>query len=343
MSADKKTRTIRFHAHGEPADVLRLEETELPEPAKGRIRIAVHACGLTPADYGLCKGLFPFPGALPRGIGIEASGIVDAVGEGVTDVAVGDRVLGVPDYVGAPIGGASDFAILSAWAPMPENLDFAPAAALPMAVETAYRSLDQLGVKAGKSLLVHGAGTTVGFAAVQIALLRGARVFATAGETYAERLRALGAKVTSYDAGLADRVLRLAGGPVELALDTAPVNVSSTVNSALADLTRAVGGNPKRVLTIADFAGAAKLGVRTSFDPEGATIGGSDTPQLDEGAASIITNTLRYDVLGEFAKLAAEGRFSIPIARSFALEAWRQAFDILLTGNARGKLLLLPR
>lgn len=341
MSTHKKTRAIRFHAYGEPADVLRLEETELPEPGKGRIRIAVHACGLTPADSALCKGLFP--GELPRGIGLEASGIVDAVGEGVTDVAVGDRVLGVPDYAGAPIGGASDFAILNAWARMPAHLDFAPAAALPMAVETAYRSLDQLGVKAGKSLLVHGAGTTVGFAAVQIALLRGARVFATAGETYAERLRALGVKVTSYHAGLADRVLQLAGGPVELALDTAPVNVSSTVNSALADLVRAVGGNPKRVLTIADFAGAAKLGVRTSFDPEGATIGGSDAPQLDERAAKKTANMLRYDVLGEFAKLAGEGRFSIPIARAFPLEEWSKAFDILLTGNARGKLLLLPR
>lgn len=343
MPADKKTRAIRFHANGEPAEVLRLEETELPEPPKGRIRIAVHACGLTPADYALCKGLFPFPGALPRGIGLEASGVVDAVGEGVADVAVGDRVLGVTDYAGAPVGGASDFAILRAWARMPGNLDFAPAAALPMAVETAYRSLDQLGVKAGKSLLVHGAGTTIGFAAVQIALLRGARVFATAGETYAERLRALGAKVTSYSAGLADRVLGLAGGPVELALDTAPVNVSSTVKSALADLVRAVGGDPRRVLTIADFAGAAKLGVRTSFDPEGATIGGPGTPRLDAGAAEKIANALRYDVLGEFARLAAEGRFSIPIARGFALEGWRQAFDILLTGNARGKLLLLPR
>lgn len=339
MSA-KRARTIRFHSYGEPADVLRLEETEVPSPGGGRIRIAVHACGLTPADWALCRGLFR--GELPRGIGLEVSGIVDAIGEGVTDVAVGDRVLGVPDYAGAPVAGASDFAILNAWARMPANLDFAPAAALPMAVETAYRSIEQLGVKAGKSVLVHGAGTTVGYAAVQIALLRGAQVFATAGETYAERLRALGAQVTAYGVGLAERVLQLAGGPVERALDTAPVNVSSTVSGALAELVRAVGGNPKRVLTIVDFAGAAKLGVRTSFDPEGATTGGSDAPQLDAGAAERTTNMLRYDVLGEFARLAAEGRFSIPIARSFPLESWRQALDISQSGHAHGKLLLLP-
>jgi NADPH:quinone reductase-like Zn-dependent oxidoreductase len=340
MSTTRKTRTLRFHSFGDPATVLRFEEVDAPTPAERRIRIAVRACGLTPADLALCKGLFP--GDLPRGVGLEVSGIVDAVGEGVTDVAVGDRVLGVPDYQGAPIGGASDFAILNAWAKIPAALDFAQAAALPMAVETAYRSLDQLGVKAGNSLLVSGAGTTVGFAAVQIALLRGARVFATAGNTYAERLRALGAKVTSYDVGIAERVLELAGSPVELALDTSPVNMSTTVRSALAELVRAVGGRPKCVLTIADFAGAAKLGVRTSFDPDGASVGGSETPNLDAGAAEKTTNMVRYDVLGEFASLAAEGRFSIPIAKKFPLDAWREAFALLQTGHARGKLLLLP-
>lgn len=240
------------------------------------------------------------------------------------------------------MAGAADFALLNVWAKIPAALDFADAAALPMAVETAYRSLDQLGVKAGSSLLVSGGGTTVGFAAVQVALSRGARVFATAGATYAERLRALGAKVTSYDPGIAERVLTLAGGPVDLALDTAPVNMSPTVQSALVELVRAVGGDPKRVLTIADFAGAAKLGVRTSFDPDGAPVGGSETPNLDAGATEKTMRMVRYDVLGEVAGLAAEGRFSIPIARKFPLEAWREAFDLLRTGQARGKLLLVP-
>ncbi|WP_437586084.1 NADP-dependent oxidoreductase [Sorangium sp. So ce1000] len=319
-SSNTEIRAIRFHTYGEPADVLRLERTDMPSPGAGRIRVAVAACGLNPADWALCRGLFP--GALPRGIGLDVSGVVDAVGEGVTDVAVGDRVLGAADYAGAPVAGASDFAILDHWARMPANLDFAQAAALPMAVETAYRSLDQLRVTAGQTLLVHGAGTMMGFAAVQIALLRGARVFATAGDTYAERLRALGAKVTAYGNGMAERVLQMAGGPVELALDTAPVNVSSAVSGALPDLVRVVGGDPRRVLTIVDFAAVAKLGVRST---------------LTEGGP------FRWDVLGEFAQLAAEGRFTIPIARSFTLDDWRTALDISRSGHARGKLLLLPR
>jgi NADPH:quinone reductase-like Zn-dependent oxidoreductase len=105
-----KTRTIRFHGYGEPLDVLRLEETELAGPGAKRVRVRVHACGLNPADWALCRGLFA--GNLPRGIGLDVSGTVDAVGDGVQDVAVGDEVLGAVDFAGAPVAGASDLAIL---------------------------------------------------------------------------------------------------------------------------------------------------------------------------------------------------------------------------------------
>jgi NADPH:quinone reductase-like Zn-dependent oxidoreductase len=94
-------RTVRFHGYGEPADVLRLETAPVPEPGPGRIRVAVHACGLAPADWALCRGLFP--GTLPRGIGCDVSGTVEAVGEGVTDVAAGDPVFGTADFAGQPV------------------------------------------------------------------------------------------------------------------------------------------------------------------------------------------------------------------------------------------------
>ena len=87
-------RTVRFHGFGEPVEVLRLEEVAIPEPGVGRIRIHVHACGLNPADWALCRGLFP--GNLPRGIGLEVSGMVDAIGEGVTNVAGVIRFWGWP-------------------------------------------------------------------------------------------------------------------------------------------------------------------------------------------------------------------------------------------------------
>jgi NADPH:quinone reductase-like Zn-dependent oxidoreductase len=140
-------------------------------------------------------------------------------------------------------------------------------------------------------VLVHGAGTTIGYAAVQIAVLRGARVIATAGTTYAGALRAAGAEVTGYGDGMAERVTALAGGPVDLVLDTAPAS------NALPDLVRTAAA-PGHVLTLSDFEAAQELGVRVSF--------GADN--------------IRYDVLGEYAQLASAGRFTVPVARTFPLD-----------------------
>ncbi len=312
-SATATMRTVRFHAYGEPGDVLHLETVAVADPGPGRIRIVVHACGLAPADWALCRGLFA--GALPRGIGIDVSGRVDAVGDGVTDVATGDLVLGTADWRNCATAGASDRAIMDRWVPVPAGLDLMTAAALPLAIDTAYGHLNQLGLDPAKTILIHGAGSTIGYAAVQIALIRGARVIATAGDTYAQQLRDLGAAVTAYGDGMVERVGAISDGPVDLVLDTAPIG------GALPDLVRIAGGDPQRVLTIADFAAAGELGVRDGFHED---------------------RTLRFDVFPEFAQLAAAGKFTVPIARTFPLDDWRSALRISLSGRARGKLLLLP-
>src|SRR5580698_10890840 len=135
-------RSLRFHEYGEPANVLRLDQAGAPEPRAGHIRVRVHACGLNPTDWALCRGLFA--GDLPRGIGLDVAGIVDAVGEGVTNIGVGDRALGSASFSTYPSAGASDFAVLERWGPAPDGLDLVKAAALPMAVETASLHLDAL-------------------------------------------------------------------------------------------------------------------------------------------------------------------------------------------------------
>ncbi|MDD9271742.1 NADP-dependent oxidoreductase [Paenibacillus sp. GCM10023248] len=308
-------RTIRFRDYGEPTDVLHLEEAAIPEPGPGRIRVSVRACGLNPVDWAMCRGHFASQLPVPRGIGLDVSGIVDAVGEGVTNVAIGDAVLGAADFMDGSSAGASDRAIMYYWFRMPAGLDFVQAAALPMAVETAYRGIDTLGVRSGQTVLVHGAGTTVGFAAVQIALMRGAHVVATAGSTYADQLRAMGAMVTSYGDGLVERVAELAKQPVDLVLDAAPIG------GAMKDLIHIVNGLPQRVLTVSDFAAAAELGVRASYGE---------------------VHTLRYDVVGDFAQYTAEGKFTIPVARTFSLDDWRTALEISQSKRAHGKLILLP-
>jgi NADPH:quinone reductase-like Zn-dependent oxidoreductase len=300
-------RTVRFHGYGEPDEVLHLEEAPVPSPGANRIRVVVHACGLNPADWALCRKLYNME--LPRGIGIDVSGTVDAVGDGVTDVGVGDKVLGFADFANYPSAGASDVAVLDHWAKVPAGLDMNLAAALPMAAIIGHHALDALGVKSGQTLLIHGGGSMMGFSAVQIALARGIKVFTTAGSTYADKLREFGATSTAYGDGMVERVKAL--GPVDLVLDT--------VGGALPDLIRIVDGNPKRVLSIADRSGP-QFGVRGNFD---------------EGLP------LRYETFGEMAQAAAAGKFSIPIARTFPLEEWREAMEISMSGKASGKLLLL--
>ena len=110
----------------------------MPAPGPGRVRILVHACGLNPADWALCRGLFA--GDLPRGIGIDVSGTVDAVGDGVTGVAVGDLVFGTADWRGAPAAGAGTGPSWTTGRRCRRDSIPRRAAALPMALETAYRT-----------------------------------------------------------------------------------------------------------------------------------------------------------------------------------------------------------
>lgn len=112
-----------------------------------------------------------------------------------------------------------------------------------------------------------------------------------------------------------ERVGAISDGPVDLVLDTAPVG------GALSDLVQIAGGDPKRVLTVSDFAAAGELGVRDGFHEDQ-------------------TQTLRR--VPEFAQLAADEKFTVPIARTFPLDKWPTALQISLSGQARGKLLILP-
>ena len=182
-------------------------------------------------------------------MGHEAAGVVDELGEGVTDVAVGDRVFGFS----AEGAAQAELAVLSYYAPIPPSLDFPGAAALPAAIETATRALDQLGVGSGSTLLINGASGSVGSAAVQLAVVRGARVIGTASPANHEYLRSLGAEPVAYGEGLVERVRALAPDGVDVALDVAGSGV-------LPELIELAGG-PEHVVTIADFAGAREHGV----------------------------------------------------------------------------------
>ncbi|MCU1528886.1 MAG: alcohol dehydrogenase [Frondihabitans sp.] len=220
-----ESRAIRFHEVGEPLNVLREEQTQVADPGEGRIRIRVAATGLNPADWELCRGFMPGP--LPRGIGFDVAGTVDAIGAGVDDVTVGDLVFGSSDFAAQPSAGAADFAILNLWFAVPAGLDPVNAAVLPMVLETAVWTLDLMGVKSGETVLIHGAGGMVGYTAVQVALRTGTRVIATAGSTFAGDLEGFGAVVTPYGDGLVRQVRALADGPIDHVLDVSRPNTGA--------------------------------------------------------------------------------------------------------------------
>ncbi len=312
------SRTIRFYETGEPADVLLQETTEIPDPPAGRVRVRVIATGLNPADWQLCRGFMP--GTLPRGIGCDVAGTVDAVGEGVDDAAIGDVVFGDSDYIGQPTAGAADVAILRRWFRVPDGLDPVAAATLPMVVKTAAWTLDLLAPEPGTTLLIHGAGGMVGYAAVQVALRKGVRVIATAGPTFAADLEGFGALVTPYGDGMVNRVRTLAGGNVDLVLDTSRTNAGT-----VPDLIALAGGEQRRVVTVSNHDEARGLGARVNLDELRA---GGAFP--DDG------------VVSEYAELAAAGEFRIPIGRSFPLDEWRSAVDLSFSGNPHGKVVLVP-
>jgi NADPH:quinone reductase-like Zn-dependent oxidoreductase len=297
-------KAVRFRQFGGP-EVLEIVDLPDPHPGPGQVRIAVRAAGVNPSDWKKRQGLMDT--GLPQTLGHEAAGVVDELGEGVTDAAAGDRVFGFS------AGGAAqaELAVLSWYAPIPPALDFPGAAALPAAVETATRALDQLNVESGATLLINGASGSVGSAAVQLAVLRGARVIGTASPARHEYLRSLGAEPVAYGEGLIRRVRDLAPDGADAALDVAGSGV-------LPELIELAGGQ-QHVLTIADFGGARQHGVRFSSGEAGRAV----------------------HALAGLGELIESGRFSLPVAKTFPLAEVAQAHRAGEDGQLRGKLVLV--
>ncbi|EHR62214.1 NADP-dependent oxidoreductase [Saccharomonospora cyanea] len=293
---------VSFAEFGGP-DVLQLVDAEEPHAGPGQIRIAVRAAGVNPVDWRIREGqdLPAHPIELPSGVGQDASGVVDEVGEGVDGVAVGDRVFGEGSSTYA------EFAVLKAWAHIPEGVTFEEAAGYPSVVETALRILREVGVQPGQTLLVSGASGGVGSAVLQIARDRGITVIGTAGPSNQDYLRSLGALATTYGDGLVERVRLL--GRVDAALDLA----GSGVIPELVELT----GDPRKVISIADL-GAPELGVRFS------------------GAAGSVP-----DALAEAVELISRGRLHIPVAKSYTLAEAAAAHVDSQAGHTRGRRVIV--
>ncbi|MEB3370502.1 NADP-dependent oxidoreductase [Saccharopolyspora mangrovi] len=293
-----------FDRFGGP-DVLREADIAVPQPGPGQVRVRVKAAGVNALDGKIRSGLLEavYPTTFPAVPGGELAGVVDALGEGVTNVQVGDGVLGWSDT-----GAYAEYALTTIAAPKPADLEWQDAAALPVASETAERVLNLLGVTAGETVLMHGASGGVGTVAVQLATARGARVIATASSSNQDYLASLGATATAYGEGLVERVRTLAPDGVDAVFDLAG-------KGALEDSITLRGGT-ERIVTIADF-GAQQLGITFS-----------------SGRAKASA-----DRLAALAQDAATGKL-VTTVTTYPLDQAATAQQVSDAGHVRGKLVL---
>ena len=303
---------VRFDRFG-PPEVLSVGPFPEPHASRGEIRVRVRAAGVSPVDVALRAGRSPSAGqlALPHIPGVDAAGVIDEVGAGVSDVAVGDEVFGAVDV--SRLGGASaEFAILRFWAAKPASMSWEQAGAAGTSIETATRVLDLLDVHEGTTLLIDGAAGGVGSVAVQLAVARGARVIGTGSPDNQTFIAQLAAIPTTYGKGLPERVRALHDGRVDLALHVAGAG-------SLPELI-AITGTAASVVTIADF-GGPQLGVRLSLGD----LGGE--PNGRHGLAVA-------------AALSEEGRFRLPLQEVFPMAQAARAHAFAARGPRQGKIVL---
>lgn len=309
------SRAVQFRRYGGP-EVLEIVERDAPEPGEGQVRLRVQAASVNPVDWKIRSGAMSSGDApdAPKVTGVDAAGVVEAVGAGVTGLTVGAEVLG------RAAGGAFAEQALAAVDDLvtkPAGLSWEAAASLPVAATTAYRALALLGLgegddARGRTLVVEGASGAVGVFAVQLAVARGVTVVGTAGPDHQDDVAALGATPVVYGEGRAERLRAAAPQGLDAAFDTAGAGVLGD----LVDLT----GSPDRVVTVADFAGAREHGVRfTSGSPEQEVAG----------------------ALADAAARVADGRLRTPRIVTYPFERAVDAQHDNESGRVRGKLVVL--
>lgn len=244
------SKVLVFKDFGGPEN-QELIEREVPQPGPGQIVIQVRAAGVNPADAKMRQGLFGRKRTLPSPMGLEASGVVTAVGEGVEDFTVGDEVLGLP---AKGEGTFAEHAVLNAAKTVakPEEISFVDAAAIPVAGTAAYDVTHQVELEPGQSLLILGAGGGVGLMAAQIGAVHQFRVIGVASASKKELVESTGATFVESGDGVANRVREIVPEGVDLVVDLVG-------GQALRDIAP-VAKDPEHVITTADPDTAQELG-----------------------------------------------------------------------------------
>jgi NADPH:quinone reductase-like Zn-dependent oxidoreductase len=304
-----------IETYGAP-EVLQVQDVPRPEPADGEVRVRVLAASVNPVDTKTRSGksLAGQYGARPVILGWDVSGVVDALGSGVSELAVGDEVYGMIRF---PEEGKAyaEYATTPAShvARKPKNLSHVEAAAVPLAALTAWQALFEAGdLRPGQRVLIHAAAGGVGHFAVQLAHWKGAVVAGTASAAKADFVRGLGAdEVIDYNAKPFEEQV----APVDVVLDSLG---GETQQRSLKVLKK--GGRLVTILALeVDEKQAAEHGIqasRTLVRPEA-------------------------NQLAELAKLIESGALKPHVSATFPLAEAAEAHRLSETGRTQGKIVLV--
>jgi NADPH:quinone reductase len=304
-------RAVTFDRYGD-RDVLYVADVPVPEPSAGEVVVEVRAAGINPGEATIRSGGLEarFPATFPSGQGSDLAGVVSSVGDGVTEFAVGDEVLGWSwrrsshaEYVAVPVTQLID---------KPAALSWEVAGALYVVGCTAFAAVRAVGAEQGDVVAVSGAAGGVGTVVVQLLRTKGATVVGIASLPHHEWLAAHGVIPVSYGDGLAERLRAAAPNGIDAFIDLfGPQYVQLAVDLGIAK---------DRIETIISREKAQELGTKA------------------EGSADASTT----DVVSQMADLVASGQIEIPIAATYKLEDVRDAFAELEQRHTNGKIVLIP-
>jgi NADPH:quinone reductase len=304
-------RAVRFDQYG-GREVLYVADIEMPTPGPGEVIVEVRAAGINPGEAAIRSGAMHemFPATFPSGEGSDLAGVVTAVGKGVTAFSVGDEVLGFSfnrsshaTHTAVPV----DQLIRK-----PSQLNWEVAGSLYVVAATAYAAVRAVAPQAGETVAVSAAAGGVGSLAVQLLVLRRARVLGIAGPDNADWLRAHGVIPITYGDGLADRLR-----------DAAPDGIDAFIDlfgPEYVQLAADLGVAPDRIDTIISFQKAGEIGAKT------------------EGSVDASTP----EVLAEMANLIVTGAIDFEIADTYPIDRVADAYEQLEKRHTRGKIVLLP-
>ena len=299
-------KAVRIHAFGGPEE-LRYEDAPRPIAKAGEVLIRIHASAVNPADWKFRSGFFGKNAPLPLTLGFDFSGVIEALGEGVTRWRTGDEVYGYG------LGAYAEYiAVKEALvAAKPRTVDHIHAAALASASLAAWKALFEAGgLRPGQTVLIHGATGGVGGFAVQLAHAKGIHVIGTASKRNQSYLKELGAdEAIDYESVRFEDVAR----DVDVVFDT---QGGETQARSWRTLKR--GGILVSIAQPPAQAEAEKHGVRATF----------------------VVNEMNAESLNEITKLVDTGKLKAVVDNVLPLSEARRAQELIQTGHTRGKIAL---